>query len=157
MDIFSAQGTAPSHLELWYVAGTLSRLRYRQGAIARGLVAALAVIGALCAPSLAFADREDSHHHHQHRRGAPHHNGVIFVHGFEGSGSQFESQKMRLASSGYPDSYVTVFEYNSLEFASALESGSSVQAQEQQLFAEMDQAVAHMKAITHRAKGALRG
>jgi len=79
------------------------------------------------------------------------------VHGFEGSGSQFESQKMRLTGNGYPDSYVTVFEYNSLEFASALESGSSVQAQEQQLFAQMDQLVAHVKAITHRHKVDLLG
>ena len=74
------------------------------------------------------------------------------MHGFEGSGSQFESQKMRLTSNGYPDRYVTVLEYNSLEFASALASGSSVQAQEQQLFAEMDGLIAHMKAITHRHK-----
>ena len=79
------------------------------------------------------------------------------MHGFEGSGSQFESQKMRLTGNGYPDSYVTVFEYNSLEFASALESGSSVQAQEQQLFAQMDQLVAHVKAITHRHKVDLLG
>ena len=112
-----------------------------QGSIARGIVAALAVIGLLCAPPVAFARSE-----HQHHRG------VIFVHGFEGSGSQFESQKMRLTGNGYPDSYVSVFEYNSLEFASALESGSSVQAQEQQLFAQMDQVIAHMKAITHRRK-----
>ena len=119
----------------------------------RGAVAALAMVGLLCAPSAAFA----AHKHHSHPRATFHHNGVIFVHGFEGSGSQFESQKMRLTSNGYPDRYVTVFEYNSLEFASALESGSSVQAQEQQLFAEMDQAVAHMKAITHRRKVDLLG
>ena len=116
--------------------------------MARGAVAALAMVGLLCAPSAAFA----AHTHHSHPRATFHHNGVIFVHGFEGSGSQFESQKMRLTSNGYPDRYVTVLEYNSLEFASALESGSSVQAQEQQLFAEMDGLVAHMKAITHRRK-----
>jgi triacylglycerol esterase/lipase EstA (alpha/beta hydrolase family) len=29
-------------------------------------------------------------------------NPVIFVHGFVGSGAQFESQKMRFTSNGYP-------------------------------------------------------
>ena len=118
----------------------------------RGLVAALAVTGLMCAPSVAYAGPKKHHH-----RPAPHRNGVIFVHGFEGSGSQFESQKMRLTSNRYPASWVTVFEYNSLAFASALESRDSVQAQEQQLFAEMDQLVAHVKAITHRRKVDLLG
>jgi pimeloyl-ACP methyl ester carboxylesterase len=77
------------------------------------------------------------------------HNAVIFVHGFEGSGAQFESQQLRLTSNGYPASSIVVFEYNSLEFASALQGGS-VQAQEQPLFARMDNLIAHMKAVTHR-------
>jgi pimeloyl-ACP methyl ester carboxylesterase len=38
---------------------------------------------------------------------------VIFVHGGAGSGAQFESQKMRLASNGYPERLVTVLEYDS--------------------------------------------
>ena len=114
----------------------------------RGLVGALAAVALLCVPSSALAAHKNHHHHHA----ALHRNGVIFVHGFEGSGSQFESQKMRLVSNGYPDRWVTVLEYNSLAFASALESGSSVQAQEQQLFTQMDQLVAHVKAITHRRK-----
>src|SRR3989440_6072715 len=118
----------------------------------RGLVATVAAIGLMCAPSVAYVGPKKHHH-----RPAAHRNGVIFVHGFEGSGSQFESQKMRLTSNGYPAGWVTVFEYNSLAFASALESRDSVQAQEQQLFAEMDQAVAHMKAITHRRKVDLLG
>src|SRR5205085_10529729 len=125
---------------------TLSRKHSWQGLTARGIITALAVIGLLCAPSSASAKPR----HHAPR-------GVIFVHGFEGSGSQFESQKLRLTSNGYPDSWVAVFEYNSLEFASAIESGSSVQAQEQQLFAEMDGLVAHMKAVTHRRKVDLLG
>lgn len=80
-----------------------------------------------------------------------HHNAVIFVHGFEGSGAQFESQKMRLTSNGYPDRYVVTFEYDSAEFASALQGGS-VQAQEQPLFARMDGLIARLKKITHRRK-----
>jgi len=78
------------------------------------------------------------------------HDPVIFVHGFEGSGAQFESQALRLESNGYPKSYIAVLEYDSLLFASALENGSSTTAQEQPLFAQLDQLIAHMKAITHR-------
>jgi Lipase C-terminal domain/Lipase (class 2) len=87
--------------------------------------------------------------HIRRHRLALHHNAVIFVHGFEGSGAQFESQKMRLTSNGYPDRYVVVFEYNSLEFASALHGGS-VATQEKPLFARLDRLIAHMKKLTHR-------
>jgi hypothetical protein len=80
------------------------------------------------------------------------HNPVIFVHGFDGSGSQFESQQMRLTSNGYPDSYIFVFEYNSVLYASAIANGSSTAAQEQVLFAQMDQLVSQVKATTHRSK-----
>ena len=38
---------------------------------------------------------------------------VIFVHGFFGSGAQFESQKMRLTSNGYHERYVRDLEYDS--------------------------------------------
>src|ERR1700719_4170675 len=72
------------------------------------------------------------------------HNAVIFVHGFEGSGAQFESQKMRLTSNGYPDRYVVTFEYDSLLFASGI-SGGSITAQEQALFPRLDRLIAHMK------------
>src|ERR1700761_3043003 len=78
------------------------------------------------------------------------HDPIIFVHGFEGSGAQFESQALRLESNGYPKSYIAVLEYDSLLFASALQNGSSTTAQEQPLFAQLDQLIAHMKAITHR-------
>jgi pimeloyl-ACP methyl ester carboxylesterase len=78
-----------------------------------------------------------------------HHNAVIFVHGFEGSGAQFESQKMRLTSNGYPDRYVVTFEYDSLAFASGL-GGGSLTAQEKPLFARLDRLIAHMKKVTHR-------
>jgi pimeloyl-ACP methyl ester carboxylesterase len=80
------------------------------------------------------------------------HNPVIFVHGFDGSGGQFESQQMRLTSNGYPGSYIFVFEYDSALYASALANGSSTAAQEQLLFAQMDQLVARVKAATRRSK-----
>ena len=38
---------------------------------------------------------------------------MIFVHGGFGSGAQFESQKMRFTSNGYPRSYVRVVDYDS--------------------------------------------
>jgi pimeloyl-ACP methyl ester carboxylesterase len=37
---------------------------------------------------------------------------MIFVHGYAGSGAQFESQAMRFASNGYPHDYIFVLEYD---------------------------------------------
>jgi pimeloyl-ACP methyl ester carboxylesterase len=37
---------------------------------------------------------------------------IVFVHGYAGSASQFESQAMRFASNGYPAKYITAFEYD---------------------------------------------
>ena len=61
-------------------------------------------------------------------------NGVIFVHGFVGSGAQFESQKMRFTSNGYPQSWIRVLEYDST-FGS--ESRSQVHTRLDQLIAEL--------------------
>jgi pimeloyl-ACP methyl ester carboxylesterase len=41
------------------------------------------------------------------------HNPVLFVHGIEGSGAQFESQKMRFMSNGYPRAWFDEVDYNS--------------------------------------------
>src|ERR1700730_2176454 len=38
---------------------------------------------------------------------------VIFVHGFVGSGAQFESQALRFTSNGYPADLIGVEEYDS--------------------------------------------
>jgi hypothetical protein len=38
---------------------------------------------------------------------------ILFVHGIEGSGAQFESQKMRFMSNGYPESWIDEVDYNS--------------------------------------------
>jgi hypothetical protein len=40
-------------------------------------------------------------------------NPIVFVHGIEGSGAQFESQKMRFMSNGYPASWFDEVDYNS--------------------------------------------
>jgi hypothetical protein len=40
-------------------------------------------------------------------------NPILFVHGIEGSGAQFESQKMRFMSNGYPERWIDEVDYNS--------------------------------------------
>jgi len=40
-------------------------------------------------------------------------NPILFVHGIEGSGAQFESQKMRFMSNGYPQHWFDEVDYNS--------------------------------------------
>jgi pimeloyl-ACP methyl ester carboxylesterase len=40
-------------------------------------------------------------------------NPILFVHGIEGSGAQFESQAMRFASNGYPRQWIDEVDYNS--------------------------------------------
>src|SRR5437867_3134236 len=40
-------------------------------------------------------------------------NPILFVHGIEGSGAQFESQKMRFMSNQYPESWIDEVDYNS--------------------------------------------
>src|ERR671914_1138876 len=90
----------------------------------RSLASALAVVGLLCAAPAAEAQSSFDQ------------NPVIFVHGFVGSGAQFESQKMRFTSNGYPDGYVTVLEYDS---TFATESRSEVHARLDRLIAELEQ------------------
>jgi hypothetical protein len=40
-------------------------------------------------------------------------NPILFVHGIEGSGAQFESQQMRFTSNGYPERWIDEVDYNS--------------------------------------------
>ena len=42
---------------------------------------------------------------------------IIFVHGYVGSGAQYQSQAMRFASNGYPADHIRAFDYNSLDSA----------------------------------------
>jgi len=48
-----------------------------------------------------------------HRR-PPDRRPVVFVHGFVGSGGQFETQSLRFASNGYPIDHVVALDYDSL-------------------------------------------
>jgi pimeloyl-ACP methyl ester carboxylesterase len=69
-------------------------------------------------------------------------NPVLFVHGIEGSGSQFESQKMRFTSNGYPQAWVDEVDYDSTR---AVGDKSEVDAQ-------IDDKIAALKKKTGRDK-----
>jgi pimeloyl-ACP methyl ester carboxylesterase len=72
----------------------------------RSIISAAVVVGLLFAAPAAVAKPGSRLHL---RRIHP----MIFVHGFEGSGAQFESQRLRFTENGYPGKYVRVFEYDS--------------------------------------------
>jgi hypothetical protein len=67
-------------------------------------------------------------------------NGIIFVHGIEGSGGQFESQAMRFTSNGYAHDWIDEVDYNS-----TVAVGEPKEVEEQ-----IDAAVAAMKQHTGR-------
>src|SRR4051812_15128817 len=69
-------------------------------------------------------------------------NPILFVHGIEGSGSQFESQKMRFMSNGYPEAWVDELDYDSTR---AVGDKSEVDAQ-------IDAKVAALKQRTGKSK-----
>ena len=96
-------------------------------AAARLLVAAVATIAPLLSVATAHASTFN-------------HNGIIFVHGIEGSGAQFESQAMRFTSNGYPSSWIDEVDYNS---TLAVTDKSEVDQQ-------IDEAIAAMKRRTGR-------
>jgi pimeloyl-ACP methyl ester carboxylesterase len=69
-------------------------------------------------------------------------NPILFVHGIEGSGSQFESQKMRFTSNGYPQAWIDELDYDSTR---AVGDKSEVDAQ-------IDAKIAALKQRTGRPK-----
>src|SRR5712691_8794866 len=69
-------------------------------------------------------------------------NPILFVHGIEGSGAQFESQKMRFMSNGYPDPWIDEVDYNSTR---AVGDKSEVDQQ-------IDEAIAALKQRTGRPR-----
>src|SRR4051794_32197076 len=106
------------------------------------VAAALFALLALAAPPPAHAQQP------------PAHNAVIFIHGYSGSGAQFESQKLRFVENGYPQSYVRVLDYDSLPAtpvpgATGL-NPAGIRVIEQELFPRLDQLVADLKAETGR-------
>src|SRR4051812_31596908 len=75
-------------------------------------------------------------------------NPILFVHGIEGSGSQFESQKMRFMSNGYPEAWVDEVDYDSTR---ATGDKSAVDAQIDAKIAALKQRTgkAHVDVIAH--------
>jgi triacylglycerol esterase/lipase EstA (alpha/beta hydrolase family) len=69
-------------------------------------------------------------------------NPILFVHGIEGSGAQFESQKMRFMSNGYPDPWIDEVDYNSTR---AVADKSEVDQQ-------IDAAIAALKQRTRKSQ-----
>src|SRR5881396_3841932 len=69
-------------------------------------------------------------------------NPIVFVHGIEGSGAQFESQKLRFMSNGYPNRWIDEVDYNSTR---AVSDKSEVDQQ-------IDDAIAALKRRTGRSK-----
>ena len=74
-------------------------------------------------------------------------NGVLFVHGFVGTGGQFESQKLRFMSNGYPERWIDTIDYDS---TFATESRAQVHER-------IDALVAGLKQRTGRPKVDLLG
>src|SRR3954454_871691 len=70
------------------------------------------------------------------------HNPILFVHGIEGSGGQFESQKMRFMSNGYPRAWFDEVDYNSTR---AVADKSEVDQQ-------IDAAIASLKQRTGKSQ-----
>jgi pimeloyl-ACP methyl ester carboxylesterase len=78
---------------------------------------------------------------------------IIFVHGFEGSGGQFESQQLRFAQNGYPARYVQVLEYNTLPATGVAGLNPlGIPLIELDLFPRLDRLIAQVKAQTGRPK-----
>jgi pimeloyl-ACP methyl ester carboxylesterase len=69
-------------------------------------------------------------------------NPILFVHGIEGSGAQFESQKLRFTSNGYPQAWIDEVDYDSTR---AVGDKSEVDQQ-------IDDAIAALKQRTGKAK-----
>lgn len=72
---------------------------------------------------------------------------IIFVHGFSGSGAQFESQALRFTSNGYPLNLIAVHDYDSL-------FGTETRAD---VYARLDQRINDMLRDAHADKVDLLG
>ena len=96
----------------------------------RLLVPVVALVGLLLAPGAAQAQSGFGQ------------NPVLFVHGIEGSGAQFESQKMRFMSNGYPERWIDAVDYDSTRAV----------ADKSEVHSQIDQAIAELKQRAGRSK-----
>jgi pimeloyl-ACP methyl ester carboxylesterase len=92
-------------------------------------------LSALTTVALLIAGLPASAAAHPHRSS---HRPVVFVHGFAGSGLQFETQAKRLASNGYPAEIIEAHDYDS---TFAVETTD-------QVFARLDERIARLLAET---------
>ena len=69
-------------------------------------------------------------------------NPILFVHGIEGSGAQFESQAMRFTSNGYPRRWIDEVDYNS----------SRAVADKSEVDQQIDQAIAALQQRTGKSR-----
>jgi pimeloyl-ACP methyl ester carboxylesterase len=69
-------------------------------------------------------------------------NPILFVHGIEGSGAQFESQNLRFMSNGYPRRWLDQVDYNSTRAV----------ADKSEVHQQIDDAIAVLKQRTGRSK-----
>jgi pimeloyl-ACP methyl ester carboxylesterase len=105
-------------------------MRSPSGAYARGFVAlAVAAVAMLAMASPAGAQSTFNQ------------NPILFVHGIEGSGAQFESQNMRFMSNGYPRAWLDEIDYNSTRAV----------ADKSEVHQQIDDAIAALKQRTGRA------
>jgi pimeloyl-ACP methyl ester carboxylesterase len=100
----------------------------------RLVASALVVVGLLVAAPAAAADPT--------AQPAFRENPILFVHGIEGSGAQFDSQKMRFMSNGYPERWIDEVDYNSTR---AVADKSEVDQQ-------IDNAIAALEQRTGKSK-----
>jgi pimeloyl-ACP methyl ester carboxylesterase len=112
--------------------------KMRNASPVRVIASALALLALMIA-----APAADAHGRHAHAR----HNPVIFVHGGFGSGAQFESQKLRFTSNGYPAGLINVLEYDSTFALNTME----------QVEAKLDDLIAKVEAETGRSQVDLLG
>jgi pimeloyl-ACP methyl ester carboxylesterase len=68
---------------------------------------------------------------------------IIFIHGFLGSGQQFEAMALRLTSNGYPADHIEMFEHNSLTYG----TGNNPE-QNEAVWGRIDQLIEDLKART---------
>jgi pimeloyl-ACP methyl ester carboxylesterase len=68
---------------------------------------------------------------------------IIFIHGFLGSGQQFEALALRLTSNGYPADHIEMFEHNSLTYG----TGNNPE-QNEAVWVRIDELIADLEART---------
>src|SRR3954453_6793452 len=107
-------------------------MRYRSDLAGRLATAGLALVAAAAVALLAASGAHAATTRHP----------ILFVHGVEGTGAQFESQKLRFTSNGYPASWIDEVDYDSTRGAA---ERSAVNAQIDRRIAALKQRTGSFK------------